>query len=265
MITVSDEVASGADTNRGGPMAAGLLGELGCEGDGRGGSGRSAGHRRGDRRGDRRRRPGGAGLRRHRHRPAGTTPRRRSGRCSPFEIPGIAEEIRRRGLTHTPQALVSREVAGVVTGGGPPAGAGTRHSGLRGGVRDALAWSVTNWATSSTNSTAPATPDSRGRSERSGRMGPSDGQRRMAAGPRTGPPNRSIACCTARNAGSSGSISSLVPHPWQAHQVHRGGRPAPPGRDRTHSPRPGLRGRRLREPAPPEPGQGTNPAGLVSA
>lgn len=31
VITVSDEVAQGADADRGGPVAAGLLGDLGCE------------------------------------------------------------------------------------------------------------------------------------------------------------------------------------------------------------------------------------------
>ena len=31
-----------------------------------------------------------------------------------YEMPGIAEEIRRQGYGHTPVALVSREIAGVV-------------------------------------------------------------------------------------------------------------------------------------------------------
>ncbi|MEA5117576.1 MAG: molybdopterin-binding protein, partial [Propionicimonas sp.] len=54
-----------------------------------------------------------------------------------FEIPGIAEEIRRRGLEHTAAALVSREVAGVVTGDHPPALV-LAVPGSRGGIRDAL-------------------------------------------------------------------------------------------------------------------------------
>lgn len=55
-----------------------------------------------------------------------------------FQIPGIAEEIRRRGLAHTPQSLVSREVAGAIV---PARGAPVLvlcAPGSRGGVRDAL-------------------------------------------------------------------------------------------------------------------------------
>jgi molybdopterin biosynthesis enzyme MoaB len=55
-----------------------------------------------------------------------------------FEIPGIAEEIRRRGLQHTPQALVSREVAGAIVRPGRPAVFVLAAPGSRGGVRDAL-------------------------------------------------------------------------------------------------------------------------------
>ncbi|MDQ7992920.1 MAG: molybdopterin-binding protein, partial [Propionicimonas sp.] len=120
VITVSDEVASGADADRGGPVAVGLLGGLGlttsltavpddpeavvaavqaairdgarvvlaCGGTGIG--------------------------------PRDRTPEAVRSLLA-FEIPGIAEEIRRRGLAHTAQALVSREVAGAVTPRGRPA------------------------------------------------------------------------------------------------------------------------------------------------
>ncbi len=136
VVTVSDEVAAGADADRGGPVAAGLLSELGCEvttavvpddaaaivaavhrviADGA--------------------RVvlacGGTGIG-----PRDLTPQAIGGMLA-FEIPGIAEEIRRRGLAHTPQALVSREVAGVVTGDHPPVML-LAIPGSRGGVRDAL-------------------------------------------------------------------------------------------------------------------------------
>lgn len=136
-ITVSDEVASGADGDRGGPVAAGLLAELGCEvttavvpddppaitaairaaiADGA--------------------RVvlacGGTGIG-----PRDNTPQTVRELLT-FEIPGIAEEIRRRGLAHTPQALVSREVAGVVTGAGHLPALVLAVPGSRGGVRDAL-------------------------------------------------------------------------------------------------------------------------------
>ncbi len=55
-----------------------------------------------------------------------------------FQIPGIAEEIRRRGIAHAAPALVSREIAGaVVPANGPPVLV-LCAPGSRGGVRDAL-------------------------------------------------------------------------------------------------------------------------------
>ncbi len=56
-----------------------------------------------------------------------------------FQIPGIAEEIRRRGAVHTPQALVSRQVAGAIIGRDHPPVFALAAPGSRGGVRDALA------------------------------------------------------------------------------------------------------------------------------
>lgn len=53
-----------------------------------------------------------------------------------YQLPGICEEIRRRGAAHVASALVSREVAGVVLGD-PPAFVLTAP-GSRGGVRDAI-------------------------------------------------------------------------------------------------------------------------------
>lgn len=55
-----------------------------------------------------------------------------------FEIPGIAEEIRRRGIAHTAQALVSREIAGAIV---PEIGSPVLvlcAPGSRGGAQDAL-------------------------------------------------------------------------------------------------------------------------------
>ena len=137
VITVSDEVAGGADADRGGPLAAGLLAELGCEvtsavipddpeaivravRDAIAGGARVV------------LACGGTGIG-----PRDLTPQAVRGMLA-FEIPGIAEEIRRRGLAHTPQALVSREVAGVVTGAGHRPALVLAIPSSRGGVRDAL-------------------------------------------------------------------------------------------------------------------------------
>lgn len=57
-----------------------------------------------------------------------------------FEIPGIGEEIRRRGIAHTPAALMSREVAGVVLRAAGDPVLVVCAPGSRGGVRDA--WGV---------------------------------------------------------------------------------------------------------------------------
>lgn len=54
-----------------------------------------------------------------------------------YQVPGLCEEIRRRGATHVPTALVSREVAGVVEGEVPAFV--LTAPGSRGGVRDAVA------------------------------------------------------------------------------------------------------------------------------
>lgn len=55
------------------------------------------------------------------------------------DIPGVAEEIRRRGVAHTPQALVSREVAGAIIRPDGRSAFVLAAPGSRGGVRDALA------------------------------------------------------------------------------------------------------------------------------
>jgi len=55
-----------------------------------------------------------------------------------FEIPGIAEEIRRRGLEHSAPALVSREIAGVIAPESGPRVFVLCAPGSRGGVRDAI-------------------------------------------------------------------------------------------------------------------------------
>ena len=137
VITVSDEVASGADADRGGAVAAGLLGELGCEVTSavvaddpaailtQVDAAVAAGARVVVA-------CGGTGIG-----PRDHTPQVVRGLLT-FEIPGIAEEIRRRGLAHTPLALVSREVAGVLTGPDHPPVLVLAIPGSRGGVRDAL-------------------------------------------------------------------------------------------------------------------------------
>ena len=54
-----------------------------------------------------------------------------------YQVPGISEEIRRRGSLHVASALVSREVAGVVLEAPAPVFVMTAP-GSRGGVRDAI-------------------------------------------------------------------------------------------------------------------------------
>ncbi len=53
-----------------------------------------------------------------------------------YQLPGICEEIRRRGAEHVASALVSREVAGVILG--EPSTFVLTAPGSRGGVRDAI-------------------------------------------------------------------------------------------------------------------------------
>ena len=55
-----------------------------------------------------------------------------------FEIPGIAEEIRRQGSGHTRLALLSREVAGAVLRPDAPPALVLAVPGSRGGIRDAI-------------------------------------------------------------------------------------------------------------------------------
>lgn len=54
-----------------------------------------------------------------------------------YQVPGICEEVRRRGSAHVASALVSREVAGVVLDAPAPVFVMTAP-GSRGGVRDAI-------------------------------------------------------------------------------------------------------------------------------
>ncbi len=137
VVTVSDEVASGTDEDRGGLLALDLLTNLGADvtrvvvpddsariiaavldavKDGArfvmtcGGTGIGPNDRTSD---------VVAGL-------------------LTYQVPGVAEEIRRRGLRHAAPALVSREVAGVVRREDSPGALVLCAPGSRGGVRDAL-------------------------------------------------------------------------------------------------------------------------------
>lgn len=137
VLVVSDEVASGADADRGGPVAVGLLSELGIaaakttvpddparirtaitEAIGAGARVVLA--------------CGGTGIGPNDH-----TTDVVAGLLT-FEMPGIAEEIRRQGYGHTPVALVSREIAGVVCCEQGPPVLLLAVPGSRGGIRDAL-------------------------------------------------------------------------------------------------------------------------------
>lgn len=137
VLTVSDEVASGADTDRGGPVALAGLAEHGV---------RAASLVVPDDPGRIRAAVlaeldagarvllvcGGTGI----------GPRDRTSavirELLAFEIPGIAEEIRRRGSHHTRLALVSREVAGIVVREGCRPALVIAAPGSRGGIRDTL-------------------------------------------------------------------------------------------------------------------------------
>lgn len=55
-----------------------------------------------------------------------------------FQIPGIAEETRRRGISHAAPALVSREIAGAIVPKDRPPVLVLCAPGSRGGVRDTL-------------------------------------------------------------------------------------------------------------------------------
>ena len=137
VITVSDEVASGRDDDRGGPLARELLTELGLDVDRRVVGDDDAQLERAlvDAIASGARfvmTCGGTGLGPH------DLTSEVVARHLAFQIPGIAEEIRRRGSEHTPRALVSREVAGVITPETGPRVLVLCAPGSRGGVRDAI-------------------------------------------------------------------------------------------------------------------------------
>ncbi len=137
VLVVSNEVASGTDADRGGPVAVGLLHDLGVSAEkvvvpddparirtaiteaiAAGARVVLA--------------CGGTGIGPHDH-TADVV-----GELLTFEMPGIAEEIRRRGNGHTPIALVSREIAGIVRPEPGPPVLLLAVPGSRGGIRDAL-------------------------------------------------------------------------------------------------------------------------------
>lgn len=136
VITVSDEVASGRDENRAGPVAVELLATHGVTTElvvvpdeveaiaeavraGAAGGSRVV------------MTCGGTGIG-----PRDVTVDAVAPLLA-YQVPGIAEEIRRRGAAHVASALVSREVAGVIAYD-PPVFVLTAP-GSRGGVRDAVA------------------------------------------------------------------------------------------------------------------------------
>lgn len=137
VITVSDEVAAGLDSDRSGPVAERLLVEAGCavitrvvpddqrQLEAAITAAITAGSRVVMT-------CGGTGIGPRDH----TT--EVVSRLLSFQMPGIGEEIRRRGIAHAKPALVSREVAGaIVPTSGPPVFV-LAAPGSRGGVRDAI-------------------------------------------------------------------------------------------------------------------------------
>lgn len=135
VITVSDEVASGRDENRAGPIAVAELEIQGVQADlvvvadevDAIRATITAAVRAGSRIVIT---SGGTGI--------GPTDRTVDA-VAPllsYQLPGICEEIRRRGAEHVASALVSREVAGVIVGA--PSTFVLTAPGSRGGVRDAI-------------------------------------------------------------------------------------------------------------------------------
>ena len=137
VIVVSDEVAGGTDADRGGPVAVELLQRHGIA------AARSAVSDDPRQIGaaissaiDNGARVvlacGGTGIGPHDH----TSDVVRD--LISIEIPGIAEEIRRQGSSHTRLALISREVAGAVQRPDGPPALVLAVPGSRGDIRDAL-------------------------------------------------------------------------------------------------------------------------------
>jgi molybdenum cofactor synthesis domain-containing protein len=136
IITVSDEVADGRDSNRAGPIAVELLAGFGVDADllvlpDDAAAVRGAVQAAIDTGSRVVITSGGTGIG-----PSDVTVDAVAPLLS-YQLPGIVEEIRRRGAEHVAAALVSREVAGVVSG--EPATFVLTAPGSRGGVRDAVA------------------------------------------------------------------------------------------------------------------------------
>jgi molybdenum cofactor synthesis domain-containing protein len=136
VVTVSDEVHSGSDENRSGPLARDLLEKHGVSTElvvvpddpGRIRSAVAGAIHDGARVVIT---CGGTGIGPRDVTVDAVTP------LLAYQVPGICEEIRRRGASHVASALVSREVAGVVLDAAAPVFLLTAP-GSRGGVRDAI-------------------------------------------------------------------------------------------------------------------------------
>lgn len=139
VITVSDRASAGVYADRSGPLAADLLRAHGCE------------VTRTDLVGDEPAMIAGAIDRALDHGVrlvlttggTGVGPRDVTPEATrPFitrELPGIAEEIRRRGVAIVPAALLSRALVGVVDRPGRPSALIVNAPGSTGGVRDTIA------------------------------------------------------------------------------------------------------------------------------
>jgi molybdenum cofactor synthesis domain-containing protein len=135
VITVSDEIAEGRDENRSGPVAVELLAGFGVEAElvvvGDEVDAVATAVRAAVARGSRFvMTSGGTGIG-----PSDVTVDA-VGPLLSYQVPGICEEIRRRGAAHVASALVSREVAGVILGA--PSVFVLTSPGSRGGVKDAV-------------------------------------------------------------------------------------------------------------------------------
>lgn len=138
VITVSDRCAAGEREDRSGPLAAELLAALGVQVDEvavvpDGVESVAAAIRAGLAAGVRLVfTTGGTGVSPHDWTPEGTEP------LLAAQLPGLAEQIRQRGLGLAPAAMLSRGLVGV-TGRGPGAALIVNAPGSPGGVRDAVA------------------------------------------------------------------------------------------------------------------------------
>lgn len=138
VLTVSDRASAGTYTDRSGPLAVSLLAEHGIDAALSVVPDEPAEIRRGIRTAIKRGArvvvtTGGTGIA-----PRDVTPQVTAEMLT-LALPGVVDEIRRRGAEQVPSAVLSRAEAGIVTSGKRPAAFVVNAPGSAGGVRDTIA------------------------------------------------------------------------------------------------------------------------------